>query len=395
MGKSHQAGWVSLRGKQWYGYFRQWVLDPETNEERVKKICIKLALKSKMTKLEAREALRAEITKETGQNLGGRVLKDSSVTFEWFVRNRYFPLRQGDLRPETAKEKMAQIELDLIARFGDHPLDTFDRFMLQTHVNGLAERYSQDRVKQARSYLKSIFDEAIEQEFLVKDPSRKLKIPKNLRPKDKRILSWEELWSILAETARRDRLLLLLDMTEALRPSELFALRWRSFDNLNTLSITETVYRRQIRPFGKTPGSLTKVHLPDGLTSELRRWKRECKNSSPEAFIFSNADGGCLDTSNYRFRVLRPLAEKLGIERLNFQILRRTMATQAQGMGSIKDIQAHLRHAKADTTANEYMQALPESVREMVGSVYQMLAKGGESKKPFEEMPQNATNFIQ
>jgi integrase len=395
MGKSHQAGWVSLRGKQWYGYFRQWVLDPETNEERVKKICIKLALKSKMTKLEAREALRAEITKETGQNLGGRVLKDSSVTFEWFVRNRYFPLRQGDWRPETAKEKMAQIELDLIARFGDHPLDTFDRFMLQTHVNGLAERYSQDRVKQARSYLKSIFDEAMEQEFLVKDPSRKLKIPKNLRPKDKRILSWEELWSILAETARRDRLLLLLDMTEALRPSELFALRWRSFDNLNTLSITETVYRRQIRPFGKTPGSLTKVHLPDGLTSELRRWKRECKNSSPEAFIFSNADGGCLDTSNYRFRVLRPLAEKLGIERLNFQILRRTMATQAQGMGSIKDIQAHLRHAKADTTANEYMQALPESVREMVGSVYQMLAKGGESKKPFEEMPQNATNFIQ
>jgi integrase len=252
--------------------------------------------------------------------------------------------------------------------------------MLQTHVNGLAERYSQDRVKQARSYLKSIFDEAMEQEFLVKDPSRKLKIPKNLRPKDKRILSWEELWSILAETARRDRLLLLLDMTEALRPSELFALRWRSFDNLNTLSITETVYRRQIRPFGKTPGSLTKVHLPDGLASELRRWKRECKNSSPEVFIFSNADGGCLDTSNYRFRVLRPLAEKLGIERLNFQILRRTMATQAQGMGSIKDIQAHLRHAKADTTANEYMQALPESVREMVGSVYQMLAKGGEAK---------------
>lgn len=54
-----------------------------------------------------------------------------------------------------------------------------------------------------------------------------------------------------------------------------------------------------------------------------------------------------------------------------------------------------LRHAKADTTANKYMQALPESVREMVGSMYQMLAKGGEAKMPFEEMPQNATNFIQ
>jgi hypothetical protein len=36
-------------------------------------------------------------------------------------------------------------------------------------------------------------------------------------------------------------------------------------------------------------------------------------------------------------------------------------------MGSVKDIQAHLRHAKADTTANEYMQELPESVKRMVG----------------------------
>jgi integrase len=286
---------------------------------------------------------------------------------------------------------MAQIEFDLIAKFGEYPLDSFDRFMLQTHVNGLARRYSQDRVKQARSYLKSIFDEAIEQGFLIWDPTRKLNIPKNLRPKDKRILSWEDMWSILAKTARRDRLLLMLDMTAALRPSELFALRWRSFDNRNTLSISETVYRRKLRPFGKTPRGLTNVHLPDGLAGELRRWKLECNSASPEAFIFPNADGGLLDAANYRFRILKPLAEKLGIEKLNFQILRRTMATQAQSMGSVKDIQAHLRHSRADTTANEYMQALPASVQEMVGSVYLMLAKGKEEKTPVLNLPQNAT----
>ena len=62
MGKSHQAGWVSLRGKQWFGYFRERVLDPETGEDRVKKVCVKLALKSKMTKLKARDALKAEIS---------------------------------------------------------------------------------------------------------------------------------------------------------------------------------------------------------------------------------------------------------------------------------------------------------------------------------------------
>ncbi len=49
-------------------------------------------------------------------------------------------------------------------------------------------------------------------------------------------------------------------------------------------------------------------------------------------------------------------------------------------MGSVNDIQAHLRHAKADTTANEYMQELPESVKRMVGDVYAMLTKGGSPK---------------
>src|SRR5260370_33624578 len=79
MGKSHQAGWVSLRGKYWYGYFRETVLDPETNEERVRKVPVRLGL---------RGALRAEITKRSGEIPKRTVLKDSSVTFAWVVRNR-------------------------------------------------------------------------------------------------------------------------------------------------------------------------------------------------------------------------------------------------------------------------------------------------------------------
>ena len=401
MGNSHQAGWVLLRGKRWYGYFRKRIINPITNEEEAKLVCVPLDLKTKMTKSQARDVLRTEVMKSTGQNLAGsRVLKDSSTTFGWFVRNRYFPLREGDWRPESAKVKKIQIERDLLAKFEEYPLDSMDRFMLQTHVNDLAELMSQDRVKQARSYLKSIFDEAIEQEFLTKDPTRKLKTPKNLRPKDKQVLTWEQLWLALAKSTRRDRLLLMMDMTEALRPSELFALRWRSFDDVDTLSITETVYKGKIRPYGKTDGSLTDVHLPAGLAEELCLWKQENAKLSPSkvvptAFIFPNTRGGFMDTGNYRNRVLNPLAEKLGLPKLNFQVMRRTMATQAQSMGSVKDIQAHLRHAKADTTANEYMQELPESVKQMVGSVYTMLRKGGEVQQVSGDLLPNATNAVE
>ena len=143
--------------------------------------------------------------------------------------------------------------------------------------------------------------------------------------------------------------------------------------NGSKLTITETVYKGGIRPRGKTRKSLGNVHLPEPLAEELWLWKQECPDSSRAAFVFANADGGFMDTGNYRRRVLNQLAKKLELPKLNFQLLRRTMATLAQKKGSVKDIQAHLRHAKADTSANEYMQVLPESVKQMVDSMYQEL----------------------
>jgi hypothetical protein len=107
--------------------------------------------------------------------------------------------------------------------------------------------------------------------------------------------------------------------------------------------------------------------------------------AATDIVIFPNADGGFIDTANYRFRVLKPLAEKLGIEKLNFQILRRTMVAQAQRMGSVEDIQAHLRHARPDTTAHEYMQDLPEGVQQMVGSMYTMLVKGSGGENSLQQ----------
>jgi hypothetical protein len=70
-----------------------------------------------------------------------------------------------------------------------------------------------------------------------------------------------------------------------------------------------------------------------------------------------------------------PVTKKLELPKLNFQIIHRTMATQAQSMGAVKDMQAHLWHAKAGTRANEYMQESPKTVnvKRMVGSVRTML----------------------
>jgi integrase len=85
--------------------------------------------------------------------------------------------------------------------------------------------------------------------------------------------------------------------------------------------------------------------------------------------------GGFRCSSNYRNRVLQRLAEELDLPKLTFQIIRRSIATLAQKKGTVKDVQRLLRHSRAATTTDVYMQEIPEGVQATVDSINQELRK--------------------
>jgi hypothetical protein len=165
MGTSHQRGWVVLRGKNG--------ARSNQNEQKVDTVPLVLGQKSQLTKFQARERLEQEIAKQNGHTPAGRVMNDGAVTFGWFVRNRFFSLKEAKWRPETAKVKKLIIKKDLIDPFDGIPLENFDRFTLQVHLNKLGVTCSKDRVLQIKAYMKDIFAEAVEQDFLIKDSARK------------------------------------------------------------------------------------------------------------------------------------------------------------------------------------------------------------------------------
>ena len=403
MGKSYQKGWVSIRGKKWYGYFRRTALDAETNEPKTVSMPVALGLKSEMTKTQARQKLESEIVRLTGQTIEDGTVKNGTVTFGWFVRNRYLPLKETDWREETAKIKKYLIQADLVDEFEAIRLENFDKFILQSHLNKLAKTRSKDRVLQIRSYMRDIFAEAVDQDFLSKDPARMVKPPANLREVDKTTLTWDQLRAALAKLDFRDRVLLKLDMTNALRPSELFAFRWKCHCVAAvSLTIVETIYKGKIRPFGKTKGSLTEVPIAKELSEELAAWrqvsqqeydkkkrKHDLPPSEPEAFMFPNRDGSFMDPSNYRKRVLHKLAEELELPKLTFQVIRRTIATLGKTKGHVKDIQGIMRHTKASTTTDVYMQSLEPEVRSAINSIYDELVGNG-TNGPAPQEPRSA-----
>ncbi len=385
MGVSYQKGWVRLRGSKWHGNFRRTELDSETKEPKLVTHSFVLGLRANMSKSQAREKLENEIAKLGGRATGDQAAVNGSVTFAWFVKNRYLPLKEGDWREETAKVKKYLIQADLVDFFADYRLENFDKVILQTHLNQLAKTRSKDRVLQIRAYVRDIFAEAVDQGFLPKDPARKLKPPTNLREVDKTTLTWDQLRATLeklGELSLRDWILMKLDMSNALRPSELFPLRWRCFlEARHTLDIQETIYKGKIRPYGKTKGSIAQVPIAEVLAGEIVEYREECrkkgKDVSADAFMFPGRFGEPMDTGNYRKRVLHKLADELGLPKLTFQVIRRTIATLGKSKAHPKDIQGMMRHSRLATTMEVYMQSLEPEVRSAINSIYDELMATG------------------
>ena len=102
----------------------------------------------------------------------------------------------------------------------------------------------------------------------------------------------------------------------------------------------------------------------------LAEWGERSNPSCDQHFIFPNADGGVYRLDNYRADVLKPalkkVADETDITGIDFRACRRTCGTHRSQYGGVKEVQAHLRHARATTTLDIYIQEIPAAVTTVV-----------------------------
>jgi integrase len=355
----HQEGWVEEVGKKtrkWRGHYFIYVrsADREVRKHRI----VTLGLKSELRKWEAENKLKVVIARETG---GQRSAKpDPTVSLKWFWESRFLPLKVG-WRDSTRSAVLFTMERHVLPVFGDVEISNLRRFDIQSHLNKLAEKYSRSLVDKVRTWMRAVLEEAVEQDFITKNPARKLTMPPT-RETCKRFLTKAEYHKLAAALEGRDQLIFRLFVLCAFRPGELFALRWRCF-NGSSLKIDEVVYRGKLgKP--KTKGSAAEVAVPKSLARDLQKWYEASGKPESDALIFPSAANTPIDAHNYLRRdVLQPAAEALGIRVVTFQSLRRTFATHFHRVGTVKDQQAQMRHTNAQTTLNIYTQSISDSLR--------------------------------
>ncbi len=382
MAMVYQKGTVypmGSREKKWYGKFRVYLRDREGKEvEKTRKVV--LGLKSKLRKWEAEEILQQIIRRE---NAGGGEANtqhqphDESVTFGWFVEERYLAMRRGLWRPATRRSAEFEIRRHLVARFKDTPLRKISGFDFQMTLNDLARQYAASTVKHIYVYSKAIMRQARKLKFITENPTEDLALP-DLKPVSRPTLQPEQIMALLNSIHDpHDRCLMYVALFCGTRTSETLGLQWKCFTG-DRLIPCGTAYEGVFYEGKlKTARSGDSIPVPASVRRVIDAWRVVCTNASSEALMFPvmgkrNRAGQMVprDGNNFLRTRIHPIAERLGIPKrlVTFQVMRRTLGTDLQQHGSIKDAQRILRHADIQTTGNVYMQEIPQSVVEALES---------------------------
>jgi len=403
----HQYGWLEVRGKRvkrWYGHYIVYQKGADAKERR-RHIGVQLGAKAKLCKWEAKDKL-SEIIMAASENIPPDQMRliiqaastdtieelrkkikaasksvpiGNGQTLAWFTRERFLPMREPQWAPSTRETNFYHIEKHVLPALGEIPLAEIDKFKCQVLINDLAKgmkdasgkvvrkAFSFTVVDHCRTMLKAILEEAVEAELIDKNPARKLENP-DTPEMHKQVLPKASARDLIDSLGFRDRLIVMIAAFCAMRPGEIFGLRWSSWRG-DHFQIEGTAWRGTLRPGKtKTKNSKAPVTIPDILIPALEMWREQNATAPEDALIFPSEKGTPMRPENWLRRRVKPFAKGI-IVPVNFRVLRRTFATNAQGHGNPKDVQAHLRHTDVGTTLNEYTQIIPESVRRLVNAV--------------------------
>src|SRR5262249_34377751 len=126
----------------------------------------------------------------------------------------------------TQENNKQRIGTHLVAQYGDRQLAGFKRDELQNLLDAKARTHSFSVVDHLRWDLKQIFDMAVAEGQLERNPALLLFTPKEARKPVRRVMTVKEVQIMFAAFQQRERLIAKLAVLAGMRPGEIFALTW-------------------------------------------------------------------------------------------------------------------------------------------------------------------------
>ncbi|MGA2077871.1 MAG: tyrosine-type recombinase/integrase [Terriglobia bacterium] len=277
-----------------------------------------------MTKGDAREAV-AKIVAEI------RARQETPRKFGEFVEAVYFPYYSRKWKHSTQENNVSRIEVHLVEAYREQKLGSFKRDELQDLLDAKAKDLSFLMVDHLRWDLKQIFDMALAEGHIDRNPAVLLFTPKEAKRPVRRAMTIEEVQTMFAALAERERLIAKLAVLAGMRPGEIYALTWGRMASTHA-DIRQRVYRRKLDT-PKTTNSCRKAALSEGLLNDIEAWRAAAVSTADHAGVFPSEWMTPLSKDNFWRREMLPKLAAVGLGWANFLVMRRTHSTLMKEIG--------------------------------------------------------------
>lgn len=300
-----------------------------------------------MTKGEAREAV-AKIVAEI------RARQETPRKFGDFVDAVYFPYYSRKWKHSTRENNVNRIEVHLVEAYRERQLVSFKRDELQDLLDLKAKKdgLSFSTVDHLRWDLKQIFDMALAEGQIERNPALLLFTPKEAKKPVRSAMTIEEVQKMFAVLGGRERLIAKLAVLAGMRPGEIFALTWGRMATTHA-DIRQRVYRRKLDS-PKTTNSTRKAALSEGLLNDVEAWRAAAVTTAEDAWVFPSERMTPLSKDNCWRREMLPKLAAVGLGWANFLVMRRTHSTLMKEIGVDAKLVADQLGHEVDVDINTY-----------------------------------------
>lgn len=319
------------------------------------------------------------------QDENGDVLfTKSPITDAWF----YFWLNEikGNGIRETTKHTYTKYWKNNISPFiGKEKLSDIKPVHCQKILNQLSETHKLTTIKSYRFLMWSVFESAVENGFIDKNPvSKSVKAIGGEKSEKKEALTIDEQKAFLCEAENScyyNGYALVLQT--GLRVGELIALKWSDIDFKNRKiyikrSASELSKEGFIIGDPKTKSGTREIPLTEEAIKIFQR-QRE-KNSQNKVvsieyadFVFLNSHGKLIQKAAYN-QGIYAVCDRAGIRHFSMHLLRHTFATRCiEGGMRPKTLQEILGHSTIEMTMNLYVHVTDEAKYKEMEKVEQSL----------------------
>lgn len=378
--KRFQVGSLKLRSKSWVARWREDVIESGNTVRRIRKSLV-IGTKSEFpTQKLARRKL--EVMLAPINSVGYRPQRVATVT-DFAERWKTEVLSQR--KPSTKAAAEGHLENYIVPELGRLRLEELTVERQQQFINKLSARTWKNGRKMSRKTLdnvlgtlSSMLKKAMIWGYAVEPvDKRKLDFSSSMRERPKRrFFSADEIRRIVLAANEPLATICLLAAMTGMREGELFGLKVDDLDfERKTIHVRRSVWRGRIQST-KSESSDRFLHMPDALATRLKSYLDTHPNES--GLVFASRAGTPLRAAHVVPRKLHPLLDKLGIERAGFHAFRHSHSTLLVELGApVTVAQAQLGHSDLTTTMRVYSHVLPQTQREAVDRLADVLDPTG------------------